>query len=76
MTVDQSMITGESIPVLKTKNSIVLGGTICSEAGQQAGACFVEVTGVGSQTALSQILQLVQDAQNRQVPIQNLADTM
>jgi len=76
MTVDQSMITGESIPVLKTKNSIVLGGTICSEAGQQAGACFVEVTGVGSQTALSQILQLVQDAQNRQVPIQNLADTI
>lgn len=74
MTVDESMITGESIPVLKTKGGIVLGGTICAEAGQEA--CFVQVTGVGSKTALSQILQLVQDAQNRQVPIQNLADTI
>lgn len=76
MTVDESMITGESIPVLKTKGAIVLGGTMCAEAGQEAGACFVQVTGVGSNTALSQILQLVQDAQNRQVPIQNLADTI
>jgi P-type Cu+ transporter len=76
MTVDESMITGESIPVLKTKGAIVLGGTICAEAGQEAGACFVQVTGVGSNTALSQILQLVQDAQNRHVPIQNLADTI
>ena len=76
MTVDESMITGESIPVLKTKGAVVLGGTICSEAGQEAGACFVQVTGVGSNTALSRILQLVQDAQNRQVPIQDLADTI
>mmetsp|Transcript_7353 Transcript_7353/g.17778 ORF Transcript_7353/g.17778 Transcript_7353/m.17778 type:complete len:589 (+) Transcript_7353:77-1843(+) len=68
------MITGESSPVLKTPGSVVLGGTICAEAGQKAGASFVEVTGVGSNTALSQILQLVQDAQNRQVPIQNFAD--
>jgi len=74
MTVDESMITGESIPVLKTPRAVVLGGTICVEAGQKAGASFVEVTGVGSKTALSQILQLVQDAQNRQVPIQNFAD--
>jgi Cu+-exporting ATPase len=76
MSVDESMITGESIPVLKTKGAVVLGGTICSEAGQEAGACFVQVTGVGANTALSQILQLVQDAQNRQVPIQNFADTI
>lgn len=76
MTVDESMITGESIPVLKTKGAVVLGGTICAEAGQEAGASFVQVTGVGSNTALSQILQLVQDAQSRQVPIQNLADTI
>lgn len=74
MTVDESMITGESSPVLKTHGSVVLGGTICAEAGQKAGASFVEVTGVGSKTALSQILQLVQDAQNRQVPIQDFAD--
>ncbi|OEU09050.1 copper transporting ATPase [Fragilariopsis cylindrus CCMP1102] len=74
MTVDESMITGESIPVLKTSGAVVLGGTICAEAGQDAGASFVEVTGVGENTALSQILQLVQDAQSRQVPIQELAD--
>lgn len=74
MTVDESMITGESSPVLKTPGVVVLGGTICVEAGQEAGASFVEVTGVGSNTALSQILQLVQDAQNRQVPIQDFAD--
>ncbi|KAL3923532.1 MAG: hypothetical protein SGARI_006199 [Bacillariaceae sp.] len=76
MSVDEAMITGESVPVLKTKGAVVLGGTICSEAGQEAGACFVQVTGVGANTALSQILQLVQDAQNRQVPIQNFADTI
>jgi len=76
MSVDESMITGESVPVLKTKGSIVLGGTICAESGQAAGAAFVEVTGVGSSTALSQIVKLVQEAQNRQVPIQNLADTI
>jgi Cu+-exporting ATPase len=76
MTVDESAITGESIPVLKTNGSVVLGGTICVEVGQEAGACFVQVTGVGSSTALSQIVQLVQDAQGRQIPIQNLADTI
>lgn len=76
MSVDESMITGESIPVLKSKGSIVLGGTICAEAGQAAGAAFVKVTGVGAATALSQIVKLVQDAQNRQVPIQNLADAI
>ena len=72
MTVDESMITGESLPVLKTQGSVVLGGTICVESGREA--AFVVVTGVGSQTALSQIVSLVQNAQNRQVPIQNLAD--
>jgi len=74
MTVDESMITGESIPVLKLPGSIVLGGTVCVEAEQAAG--FVHVTGVGSSTALAQIVQLVQDAQTRQVPIQSLADTI
>ena len=81
MSVDESMITGESVPVLKTPGSIVLGGTVCVETGfgfqestNVAAAAFVEVTGVGSSTALSQIIKLVQDAQSRQVPIQNLAD--
>lgn len=81
MSVDESMITGESIPVLKTPGSIVLGGTICAETGSGSmeandvtAAAFIQVTGVGSSTALSQIVKLVQDAQSRQVPIQNLAD--
>ena len=81
MIVDESMITGESVPVLKTPGSIVLGGTVCADtgSGQMEGnnvtaSAFVEVTGVGSSTALSQIVKLVQDAQGRQVPIQNLAD--
>lgn len=71
MTVDESVITGESVPIFKTKGSIVLGGTICAETGQTAGAGFVYVTGVGSSTALSQIVKLVQEAQsrNREVPI-------
>jgi Cu+-exporting ATPase len=74
MTVDESMITGESIPVLKMPGSIVLGGTVCVEAEDAAG--FVHVTGVGSSTALAQIVQLVQDAQTRQVPIQSFADSI
>ena len=72
MTVDESMITGESVPVLKTTGSLVLGGTVCVEST----GTLVCVTGVGSSTALSQIVQLVHDAQTRQVPIQNLADTI
>jgi Cu+-exporting ATPase len=83
MSVDESMITGESMPVLKTPGAQVLGGTICSETGSgilkakdTTAAAFIRVTGVGSSTALAQIVQLVQDAQSRQVPIQNLADTI
>jgi len=83
MSVDESMITGESIPVLKTPGSVVLGGTVCTETGTGSlqskdvtAAAFVRVTGVGSSTALAQIVQLVQDAQSRQIPIQNLADSI
>jgi Cu+-exporting ATPase len=83
MSIDESMITGESIPVLKIPGSVVLGGTICAETGNGSfesnaltAAAFVRVTGVGSSTALAQIVQLVQDAQSRQVPIQNLADSI
>jgi len=72
MTVDESMITGESVPVLKSPGSLVLGGTVC----QETTGAFVSVTGVGASTALAQIVQLVQDAQTRQVPIQFLADTI
>ena len=83
MSVDESMITGESIPVLKTPGSVVLGGTVCTETGTGSlqskdvtAAAFVRVTGVGSSTALAQIVQLVQDAQSRKIPIQNLADSI
>lgn len=83
MSVDESMITGESIPGLKVPGEQVLGGTICCETGtgvlksnETTAAAFVRVTGVGSSTALAQIVQLVQEAQSKQVPIQNLADTI
>lgn len=71
VSIDESMVTGESVPVFKTPGSVVIGGTICVEA---AGAAFVEVTGVGSSTALAQIVQLVSDAQTRAVPVQAYAD--
>eukprot|EP00934_Nitzschia_sp_Nitz4_P005071 Nitzschia sp. Nitz4//scaffold8_size234185//82142//86164//NITZ4_001252-RA/size234185-processed-gene-0.110-mRNA-1//1//CDS//3329559791//5061//frame0 len=72
--VDESMFTGESIPVLKMVGTKVLGGTICADSGKES--AFVRVTGVGSSTALAQIVQLVQDAQSSQVPIQTLADNI
>jgi Cu+-exporting ATPase len=79
MSVDESMITGESLPVGKFPGSTVLGGTVCVEtssdnSSQSLGAAFCHVTGVGSSTALAQIVQLVQDAQTRAVPIQSYAD--
>jgi Cu+-exporting ATPase len=70
--VDESAMTGESMPILKTPGSLVLGGTVCTESS----GAFVRVTGVGENTALAQIVKLVQDAQTRKVPIQSLADTI
>ena len=67
--VDESMLTGESIPVDKSVGAEVFGATV-----NQQGLLKVKATGVGSQTVLSQIIRLVRQAQVSKAPIQRLAD--
>jgi Cu+-exporting ATPase len=69
--VDESMVTGESIPVVKSAGDEVIGGTVNKE-----GALKVEVTKIGMNTTLQQIVQMVQEAQLSRAPIQRLADTV
>lgn len=63
--VDESMLSGEPIPVVKSQGDRVLAGTI-----NQKGAFLMEATGVGSATVLSQIVQMVQAAQGSKAPVQ------
>ena len=67
--VDESMITGESVPVLKKAGDQVVGGTILTE-----GNARVEITATGDATVLSKIINLVKAAQSSKPPIQKLAD--
>lgn len=67
--IDESLLTGESMPVLKKKGDVVRAGTM-----NTTGACSFRVTGVGSETMLARIIALVGDAQGSKAPLQRLAD--
>ncbi|MFA5332333.1 MAG: heavy metal translocating P-type ATPase [Methanoregula sp.] len=67
--VDESMITGEPVPPLKTKGSLVVGGTINTN-----GVLSVRATKIGRDTVLAQIIRLVSDAQGSKPPVQHIAD--
>ncbi|TAQ90140.1 hypothetical protein B7494_g1550 [Chlorociboria aeruginascens] len=69
--VDESMVTGEAMPVQKRKGNLLIGGTV-----NGAGRVDFRVTRAGRDTQLSQIVKLVQDAQTTRAPIQRLADTI
>jgi len=68
-TVDESMITGEPVPVEKTEGNTVTGGTV-----NGTGALVIKATRVGENTMLSQIVRMVSEAQRSRAPIQRLVD--
>jgi Au+-exporting ATPase len=67
--VDESMITGEPVPVEKTPGSALVGGTV-----NQRGALTAKATAVGGETVLANIIRLVEQAQGAKLPIQTLVD--
>ncbi len=69
--VDESMITGEPVPVAKTIGDQVIGGTV-----NQTGAFQMQALRIGSETTLSQIVNMVANAQRSRAPIQKVADTV
>ncbi|KAF2820742.1 heavy metal translocatin [Ophiobolus disseminans] len=68
---DESMVTGEAMPILKKKGALLMAGTV-----NGAGRLEFVVTRAGRDTQLSQIVRLVQEAQTSRAPIQRLADTV
>src|SRR5262245_7131917 len=69
--IDESMITGEPMPVIKGAGDKVVGATV-----NQTGSFLVRAERIGSETLLAQIVQMVADAQRSRAPIQKLADTV
>lgn len=67
--VDESMLTGESLPIEKEKGDMLIGATI-----NKHGSVKMQATKVGKDTALSQIIRMVEEAQGSKAPIQDLAD--
>lgn len=70
-TVDESMLTGEPVPLEKTAGDEVTGGTV-----NKAGSFIMEVRRTGAETTLAQIVQMVADAQRSRAPIQRVADAV
>jgi Cu+-exporting ATPase len=70
-TVDESMVTGESMPVAKTKGDRLIGGTV-----NGTGSLIMRAEKVGSETMLARIVAMVAEAQRSRAPIQRLADTV
>ncbi|CAG8546337.1 16943_t:CDS:1 [Cetraspora pellucida] len=70
-TVDESMVTGEALPIKKRQNDSVIGGTV-----NGSGTFEMRITHAGNDTALAQIVKLVKEAQTSKAPIQELADTV
>src|SRR3546814_5646491 len=67
--VDESMLSGEPVPVFKTENEKVFAGTI-----NQNGSFRFQAVKVGKETMLAQIISMVQDAQGSKAPVQKLVD--
>ena len=70
-TIDESLLTGESLPIVKQSGDVTIAGTV-----NQSGAISIEVTRIGDDTTLARIIALVEAAQTRKAPVQQLADTV